>query len=673
MQAFQGRLIRKQIEWPSPKEKNKLKEFIFVEKRRKTKLNESYYEAIFRRSRDGIVVINEKGIVVDFNRAFIDMLGYKPQDLKKSRFRKLTPNIYSYLDKNAYRQLLEKGYYNEYEKELTKKDGTRVPICLSGAIFASREDDRRWYTFAIIRDLTDRKQMEEQLLINKRAIDAANDGIIITDSYKLHNPIIYANAAFYSTTQYTPKSIRGGNISILEGEKTDPETKNAIRSALRNGRYFTCEILHYRRDKTTFWNEITLSPVYDANDKLSNYIMIQKEITERKQHERELIKAKEEAEKSNKVKSLFLANMSHEIRTPLNSIMGFTELLEKNTRHLVGKEEKSFFDMIKISGNRLLRTVHEILDISQVEAGTYKLDIIEVDLNKLVKSLVDIYQPMAREKNLDLKYKSDLDSAMVQVDKYGVSQAINNLIDNAIKYTERGKIEVLLKETVNHYILLIQDTGIGMSEDYIRNLFQTFSQESVGYTKKYQGIGLGLALTKHYLELNRINLEVESRKGEGSRFKLIFDRRQVLTEKPKVKNVKKTAKTMETSHHTPKGKPLVLVVDDDENSQKLISFYVKSKFETEFAVSVEEAKAVLKKVSPEIILLDLSLVGDEDGLDLVRYIRKSKTWEDIPVIVTTAHAFTVDRKNSLQAGCSDYLTKPLKKKELLEKLEEWIS
>ena len=169
------------------------------------------------------------------------MLGYKHQELKKSRLKKLTPEVYSYLDRKAYRQLLKRGYFEEYEKELIKKDGTRIPVSLSGAIIISKDDGSLWHIFAVIRDLTDRKQIEEQLLIYKRAIDAANEGIIITDSYKPNNPIIYANAAFYSTTQYTPKSIQGKSIRILEGEKTDMETIKAIESALRNGRYFNCE------------------------------------------------------------------------------------------------------------------------------------------------------------------------------------------------------------------------------------------------------------------------------------------------------------------------------------------------------------------------------------------------------------------------------------------------
>ena len=634
------------------------------------KTSEAYYKSIFEKSKDGIVVINEKEIIVDFNRAFIDMLGYTQIELKKSKFKKLTPEIFSQLDNKAYRQLLKRGYFEEYEKELIKKDGTRIPITLNGAMISGKADDPHWKAFVFIRNITEHKQIEEQLLINKRAVDAANDGIIITDSSLPDNPIIYANAAFCSITQYTPRGVIGKNIHILEGESTDPKIKREIRSAIRNGRYFTCEVLNYRKDGTSFWNEMTLGPIYNTAEKLTHYITIHKDITKRKQAEVELIKAKEEAEKSNSVKSLFLENMSHEIRTPLNSILGFIDIIKDNIDHLLSEEEKGFLDILKSSGERLYRTIHGILDISQIEAGTLDFNLKRVRLHNLVEKIVKDFLLEAQSKGLELIYIPKVIDATIIADEPSLISAVSNLVDNAVKYTEQGKIEVSLIKKRKELMLTIKDTGIGIAEDYLDHIFISFSQESTGYTKKYQGLGLGLAIAKRYLEVNNVGIEVQSTKGVGTTITLTFKTITKLLPQETTEIEDKLATEVEKI--VTKWKPIVLVVEDDPNSQKLMEFYLKKGYKTCFAVSVSEAKQQLKKHPVNLILLDLSLIGDEDGLDLTRYLRKTKKWRDIPIIASTAHAFTTDRDNCLAAGCNDYLTKPIKREELLEKISEFV-
>lgn len=397
-------------------------------------------------------------------------------------------------------------------------------------------------------------------------------------------------------------------------------------------------------------------------------VKLEREITVRKQAGVELIKAKEEAEKSNSVKTLFLANMSHEIRTPLNAVLGFTDLLETSTRHLISEEEKGFFKTIKNSGNRLMQTVHKILDISQLESGTYPLDMKQHDLSQLVKDSVDECRLLAAEKNLKLEFKSPLDSAFINADQNGISQAVNNIIDNAIKYSEQGKITVLLKQGSENYIVIIQDTGIGISKKYTDNLYEVFSQESEGYTKKYQGIGLGMAIAKRHLDLNKVGIDMKSVKGAGTTFTLTFKAvKKWVAEIPvDIEEIKEesTSDLIE--------KPQVLLVEDGPNSQMLTKFFLKGKYDTCFADSVAGAKRQLKNNSIDLILLDFSLVGGEDGLDLVRWMRKTKQWKNLPTIALTAHAFATDRENCLAAGCHDYLTKPIKRAVLLKKIAEFV-
>ncbi|NQV38791.1 MAG: response regulator [Candidatus Marinimicrobia bacterium] len=435
----------------------------------------------------------------------------------------------------------------------------------------------------------------------------------------------------------------------------------------------TTDLLGYKEEEL-FGRSVVAIFAEEEEEEEEAIIVSLKDITERVESRKQLEVALEKAQEGERMKSLFMANMSHEIRTPLNAIMGFTNLIEMSTRNLVSEEEKGFFDIVKKSGTRLLHTVHEILDISQIEAGTYNLYMEHLDLCTLVKNLVQEFEMIATQKGLELVYEAELETAIIEVDQLGISQAISNIIDNAIKYTDQGKITVLLEQKPKHYVLSIRDTGIGIAEDYLNKLYEVFSQESEGYTKKYQGIGLGMSIAKRHLDLNHIAVKVESTKGVGTTFTLTFP------EDPSDKSVNKriTEKRVEkeeveiTSTAEPIEKPLVLLVEDDPDTHKLMGVFLRDQYEIDVADSVAGAKQKMKKNSPELVLLDLSLVGNEDGLDLVRWMRKTKTWKKTPVVATTAHAFTKDKENCIVAGCNDYLSKPMNREKLLEKISKLV-
>lgn len=248
------------------------------------------------------------------------------------------------------------------------------------------------------------------------------------------------------------------------------------------------------------------------------------DITRLKMIEEDLLRAKLKAEQSEKVKSLFLANMSHEIRTPLNAIIGFTELIENLTREHLDDEQQFFFSAIRQNGERLMRTVHEILDVSQIEAGNYKLKLERIDLVSKLREVLDALKPYAREKELALEFDTKLPVAEITGDRHSLFQALQNLVHNALKFTPSGSVSVRIQpEDGDRFQVEIRDTGVGMSEEYLQNLYNIFSQESIGYTKKFQGVGLGLAITKRYLDLNRVRIAVKSQKEKGTTFTLWFD------------------------------------------------------------------------------------------------------------------------------------------------------
>lgn len=514
---------------------------------------------------------------------------------------------------------------------------------------------------ALRQEVSDRKKAEEKVTKLSEVVKLSLDMIFITDP---QGKIEYVNPAFEKITGYSQEEAVGQTPRILKSGKMSAEFYKNVWDTIQAGKNMRAEVINRKKNGDLFVFEQAITPLKDAAGNIINFVSTGKDVTELVKTRQKLEQALEKAEQSNRVKTLFLANVSHEIRTPLNAILGFSDLIEASTHDLIGEEEQGFFKTIRNSGNRLMRTVHEILDISQIEAGTYNSNIEDLELNNLVRDIVHECQPLADEKSLRLEYTTDLDAVIVQADKHGVSQAITNLIDNAIKYTEQGKITVLLYQVSDKYVLSVEDTGKGFSEEYSDNLYEVFSQESEGYTKKFQGIGLGLAITKRYLDLNDVDIDFESAKGVGTIFTLTFKPvKKHIPEKPVEKERIRATPTPE-----PGRKPLVLVVEDDLSSQKLTEFFLKGTHDVCFAVSVAEAKQRLKKFTVELVLLDLSLVGDENGLDLVRWMRKTKAWRNTPVIATTAHAFTTDRVNCLDSGCNDYLAKPIKREKLLEKI-----
>ncbi|MBC8193283.1 MAG: HAMP domain-containing histidine kinase [FCB group bacterium] len=259
-----------------------------------------------------------------------------------------------------------------------------------------------------------------------------------------------------------------------------------------------------------------------ATNLRKNFERAEQEITERKQAEKEISRALLNAKQANEVKDQFIANISHEIRTPLNSIIGFSDIFQKRYSDVISEKDQNLFDYINSSSQRLMQTVDSILNIAQLNAGAIKIQKTELDLVSITKAVVEELKPQANEKNLELKFIAPKLEFLVFADNYCIQQALNNITENAIKYTFEGQVVLKLHQDKGRSKLSITDSGIGISEEYQSRIFQAYTQESEGYTKKFQGVGLGLALTKRYLDLNGVELDLESQKDVGTTFTLTF-------------------------------------------------------------------------------------------------------------------------------------------------------
>jgi hypothetical protein len=378
----------------------------------------------------------------------------------------------------------------------------------------------------------------------------------------------------------------------------------------------------------------------------------------------ELIKAKEQAEKSDHLKSSFLANMSHEIRTPMNGIIGFTELLKEP--NLTGEEQQEFIRIIQISGERMLNTINNIVDVSKIESGLMKVDIKETNINEQVEFLYNFFKPVIESKGIHLFYRNSLplNQAFINTDCEKIYAVLTNLIKNAIKFTNEGSIEFGYVKKGKYLEFFVKDTGTGISETQKDIIFDRFRQGSESLTRKYEGSGLGLSISKSYVEMLDGKMWVESEEGKGSIFYFTLPFNAVSEEKSVMKNAF-TAKHNEVQIKNLK----ILIAEDDEISYKLLSTMLQeiSKEVIHTETGVEAIKSCINNPDLDLILMDMRM-PDMDGYEATRQIRKFNA--DIIIIAQTAYGFSSDREKAIEAGCNDYISKPINITSLFELIKK---
>ena len=553
--------------------------------------------------------------------------------------------------------------------EIIKKNGEPAILELSAVLDLDQNDEPIGFR-GVARDVTERKRATQLLRKSEqRYNNLYNEAPDMYFSVDPTGTIISVNQFGADYLGYTKQDLIGQPVWIVV-HPDDLESVQAQVASILKERTLSSELefRKVRKDGSELFVQERSRLIVDDQNNPVELRLICRDISDRKQAEQERQLALKKAQQSDQVKSMFLANMSHEIRTPLNSILGFSDLIEERMRNSCSDEEKTFFEIIKRSGKRLLRTIHEILDISEIEAGTYKIELKQVNLNEIVESVRQEMLPDAVDKRLNIIFDYPDVDILIRSNEYCVSQAMMNILDNAIKYTFVGQIKVNLNQLDKLTELIIEDSGIGISPEYMDRIYDKFSQESSGYTKNYQGVGLGLSLTKRYLDMVGAEINITSGKDTGTKVVVTFPSDKSVEEihQPEITDpiqIETDSADIENLS--------ILVIEDDINSQRLIKYQLSVIKDIRVTETVEAAKRMIDERAPDIILLDLSLNEQESGLDLVRYLRRSPKLKDIPTIALTAHAFVSDRLKAITAGCSDYLPKPVKKHILLEKIRKY--
>lgn len=407
-------------------------------------------------------------------------------------------------------------------------------------------------------------------------------------------------------------------------------------------------------------------PLLDENDEIIGILVNAIDLTKRYQEQEQLEKAKEDAETATRMKSNFLANMSHEIRTPMNGLLGFLQLLEDTN---LTEQQKKFIMNAQKSSEFLLNIINEILDFSKIEVGKLKIDNISFDLRRVVEDVILMNMPCIQKKGLSLNSSIDSDIPLrVFGDSGKVKQILNNLVSNAIKFTKEGGVIVCIKQISeeNNKILLnfeVEDTGIGISENKLNLIFESFTQADASTTRKYGGTGLGLTISQKLAELMGGHIRVDSKLNEGSTFTLeltfqVDASSNITTNSDNSINI---AKENEFDKHIK-----ILIVEDTDLNCKFISTFLENLgMSCEVAFEGENAVEAFKTKKYDLILMDCQM-PIMDGYEATREIRKIEGGlSHIPIIAMTANAMNIDKKKCYEAGMDDYISKPINTNELL--------
>ena len=646
------------------------------------RISEARLRLLLDSAAEAIYGIDINGNCMFCNPSCVRMLGYRQADeLIGKNMHQLIH--YKYPDETPfpaaecriYQAFLDGTNTHVEDEVFWRADGTSFPVeCWSHPQFHHEKVVGAVVTFM---DISERVQAQGKLLKLSKAVENSPASVVITD---LSGTIEYVNPKFTEVTGYTAQEAIGQNPRILQSGTLAPKFYKKLWETILAGEVWQGEFHNKKKNGESYFEAATISPIRDDKGAVTYFVAVKEDITERKRTEQELKKSMAAAEAANHAKSEFLANMSHEIRTPMNSIIGFSHLCLQSE---LMPAQRSYLEKVYRSANSLLGIVNDILDFSKVEAGKLEVEKVPFQLDAVLRSVADVAGIRAAEKGLALRFDNEPEIPQTLVgDSLRLWQVLNNLVGNAIKFTETGEVAVQVKiesqtasqgENHGHIVLgfTVRDSGIGLTPEQIGRLFQSFSQADASTTRKYGGTGLGLAISKNLVELMGGAMWVESTPGEGS----VFGFNLPFTCPP------------EESHITPdlsrsnmpgdngslanlSGLRVLLVEDNEFNRQLATALLTQAGIEVSSAHDGIEAVRAAQQQEFDAVLMDIQM-PNMDGLEATRNIRKNPALAGLPIIAMTANAMAGDREHCLAAGMNDYITKPIQHNALYAALAHW--
>ena len=536
-----------------------------------------------------------------------------------------------------------------------------------------------------------RKAGEAELRKLSQALEQSPESIVITDTRAC---IEYVNQAFVDNSGYAREELIGQNPRILGSGRTPETIYAAMWSALAQGIAWKGEFINRRKDGSEYVEFAIVTPLRQADGRISHYVAVKDDISEKKRigkeldryrhHLEELVKsrtdelshARQMAETASLAKSRFLANMSHEIRTPINAIIGLNYLLRRKG---ATQEQIERLDKIDNASRHLLSIINDILDLSKIEANRLHLEQTDFSLPAILDSVASIIGQSARDKGLRVELDDDSVPNWLRGDPTRLRQALLNYAGNAVKFTEHGHIALrakLLEESgsdANEVLVRfeVEDSGAGIPENELGRLFEDFEQADASTTRKHGGTGLGLAITKRLAQLMGGDAGAESVPGCGSTFWFTarLQRGHGLALNPAEATSVASETRLRRDHA---GARLLLAEDHPVNREVILELLHAVGLIVETAEDGLQAVEKARTQSIDLILMDMQM-PNMDGLEATRAIRQLPGWETKPIVAITANAFDEDRLACEEAGMNDFLTKPVKPEALYQTIQLWLA
>jgi PAS domain S-box-containing protein len=627
--------------------------------------SERKYQMLFNSANDAILILKDNSLI-DCNEKACEYFKLNKEVLLEKKIEDLS-SVFQYDGQEsatkAYQIISEtlKGNLQQFEWQHKRSNGELFDSSVSLNKLTIQGES---FIHCVIQDITIKKRTIETLKKSeykyKSLFENSADGILV---FNEQSEILELNNKICDILGYSREElILLKGHEIIHSENLLNKENEVSLEQLQQGKTLIVQYRLRKKDGSYIFTELSTKMIAEGQ-----FLSIIRDITEKKKIVDELIIAKEKAEESDRLKSAFLANISHEIRTPMNGILGFSELLKEPS--ITGVEQRKYLEIIEKSGNRMLNIINNIVDISKIEAGSVELTISETNINDQIEYAYTFFKPEADKKGIQLikNSSSTKQEAILNLDREKLYSILLNLIKNAIKYTDNGVIEIgykLINSNENSYIeFYVSDTGIGISANEQEVIFKRFFQVDISDRNIRQGAGLGLSISKAFVELMGGKIRVESRVGKGSIFYFTVPYSHTN------RSSKQETQHIGNSDYRIPNKLKILIAEDDEISKTLLTFLLKP-IASELLIvqnGLEAVEFYKKNRDIDIIFMDIQM-PIMDGFEATRQIRLLN--KNVKIIAQTAFALSGDEEKIKNAGCNSYINKPIKKEALYLAIKE---
>ncbi|MCB9145304.1 MAG: PAS domain S-box protein [Anaerolineales bacterium] len=650
------------------------------------KRNVNFTNALLNAIPTPVFYKDKEGRYLGCNSTFSEFMGKTEEEIKG----KFPHELWEISQADMYRrkdmELMQGKERQVYEATVMDKNGAVRPVIFVKDIFYDESSNVAGLVGAFI-DITERKQIElalrESEATYRALFENSNDGIFLMGATgeELRANQRALDMLGYTLEEYLSLGHINQNPFTKEAEQRK-DSDDKLGALLRGEHVPLYERIFTAKDGRKVPVEINLSPVRDANGKIIMVQSVVRGIAERKAAEEALRLSRDQLrtantalQKASQAKNEFLANMSHELRTPLNGILGMAEILLEEIRGSLNERQRKMVEVIETSGQHLLSLINDILDLSKIEAGKLELNLEEIYVADICQTSLSFIKEPAMKKDIRVALELDPQVATIHADMRRMKQILINLLSNAVKFTlPKGDITLRVENDAERELthFSVVDTGIGISDEDMKKLFTPFTQVDSSLTREYEGTGLGLALVMELAELHGGSVKVESTVGHGSTFMVTIP----WNTDPEYRSMFIGDSDMQQQSHNQNReenssdpKFTVLLAEDMETNIMVMGDYLEDKgYKVIKAANGREAIERADLTPPDLILMDIQMPV-MDGLEAIRRLRTDPRFTSVPIVALTALAMTGDRERCLEAGATEYISKPVKLKQLAEMIQ----